>query len=224
VVVGVLHLLFGTGGGETLEGSTEDVVVEDGPVIEEESAPVLAPNPKRETYPRPTPGVPRCRLDRFETTGGAGGQIGLEGRVGLTRRGYPGVPPGTYVEVEEAAPGSGWYSSLSQRDLRDGPSDGWDVWAATEDDLRSWLGPEVPDVDWVTAPLPDEALTRLVGDVDGGWRFRYVSPGGVAAWLHDAEVRGDERSAPGPASRHCGATGSPPRPARGTVSRPRLCR
>lgn len=114
---------------------------------------------------------------------------GFEGRVGLTRREYPGVPSGTYVDVEASVPGSGWYITLSQRDLRDGPSpSGWDIWAETEEDLRSWLGPEVLDVAWVTEPLPDETLAGLVGDGDEGWRFQYVSPDGVAAWLHDADV------------------------------------
>ncbi|WP_052666521.1 hypothetical protein [Nitriliruptor alkaliphilus] len=108
--------------------------------------------------------------------------------MGLTRREYPGVPAGTYVDVEEADPGSGWHIMLTQRDVRDGPSDGWDIWAETEDDLRSWLGPEILDVQWLTEPLPDAPMAGLVSDVDGGWRFQYVSPDGVAAWLHDADV------------------------------------
>jgi hypothetical protein len=121
-------------------------------------------------------------------TGRLVGGSGLEGRVGLTRREYPGVPPGTYVEVEEAVPGSGWYITLTQRDLRDSRSSGWGIWAETEEELTSWLRPEVLDVEWLTEPLPDETVEDLVGDVDEGWSFRYVSPDGVAAWLHDADV------------------------------------
>lgn len=111
-----------------------------------------------------------------------------EGRLGLTRRDHPGVPPGMYVEVERDVSLSGWHIWLTQRDPRDGPSEGWDVWAETEEHLQEWLGPDVLDVEWLTDALPDEVLAGLVGGAAAERRFRYVSPAGVAGWLHDADV------------------------------------
>jgi hypothetical protein len=146
----------------------------------------------------------------------------LEGRVGVTRREYGDAPPGSYVEVEKAGPGSGWYVWLSEEDPRDGPSpSGWNTWAETEEDLSAWLGPELLDVDWLTEPLPDEAFVGLLGDVDEGWRCRYVSPDGVAAWLHDADVSLSEVELVGTVAVVPGLVGSLWEPPRRRSRRPR---
>jgi hypothetical protein len=111
-----------------------------------------------------------------------------EGRIGRTRREADGIAPGTWVQVDPDSSSDGWHLLLTSRDPRDGPGEGWDVWASTEDDVRTWLGPDRLDVAWSTGPLPDRALARLVGTSADGWRFQHVSVEGVAAWLHDADV------------------------------------
>lgn len=112
----------------------------------------------------------------------------LQGRIGRTRRESPGVPLGTYVEVEQDVSRSGWHIWLTQRDPRDGPSEGSDMWADTQEDLRAWLGADELDVEWFTDRLPDETLDRIVGTDAATWRFQYVSPEGAAAVLYGADV------------------------------------
>ena len=117
------------------------------------------------------------------------GAAAYQGRLGRNRRAYGrGVLPGRYVEVEQDDTGSGWRLWLTEQDPRDGPSAGWDLWAETEQDLAEWLGEDGLDVAWLTEPLPDPVLAGLLDHPEHGWRFRYVSPAGAAAWLRGAEV------------------------------------
>jgi hypothetical protein len=68
------------------------------------------------------------------------------GRVGRARSGQD---PGRYVEVTLDESRSGWHIWVTVGDPRQGPSDGWDIWADDVSSVESWLGPESLDVEWL---------------------------------------------------------------------------
>lgn len=70
---------------------------------------------------------------------------GLVGRVrGTDHRGM-------FVEVERDVSESGWHIWLLAKHPKEGPSEGWDIWADTWDDVLEWVGPEHLDVMWEVA-------------------------------------------------------------------------
>ncbi|WP_157041887.1 hypothetical protein [Nitriliruptor alkaliphilus] len=70
-----------------------------------------------------------------------------EGRLGRTRRDDGGAPAGMYLEVERDQSGAGWHVWLNHEHPSRGPSEGWDIWADTAEDVLEWL--RVLDVMWV---------------------------------------------------------------------------
>ncbi len=52
-----------------------------------------------------------------------------------------------YLEVERDQSGAGWHVWLNHEHPSRGPSEGWDIWADTAEDVLEWL--RVLDVMWV---------------------------------------------------------------------------
>lgn len=77
----------------------------------------------------------------------SGESVGIpEGRVGRARSGrYRGM----FVEVERDPSGTGFHIWVLRRHPKEGPSEGWDIWADAPTDLAEWLGPRQMDVEWI---------------------------------------------------------------------------
>lgn len=74
-----------------------------------------------------------------------------EGRLGRVRRAHGDIPAGSYVVVERdglAAAAAGWHLWVTRDDPRDGPTDGWNLWAATREEVKGRL--EEMDVEWLS--------------------------------------------------------------------------
>lgn len=73
------------------------------------------------------------------------------GSVGLVKGGqYDGM----YVEVERAT--DGFHIWLLTRHPDTGPSEGWDIWADTEDDVDEWFASDLAGIRWLAVPAhPD---------------------------------------------------------------------
>ncbi len=68
------------------------------------------------------------------------------GRVGKVRRGPHSE---MYVQVEQDETKYGWHIWLMAAHPAQGPSDGWDIWADTWDQVLEWLDRENLDVQWL---------------------------------------------------------------------------
>lgn len=70
----------------------------------------------------------------------------VAGRIGRVGR---GEHRGMYVQVEADERTSAWHLWLLSRNPELGPSEGWDIWADTWEDVLGWLSPSELDVTWL---------------------------------------------------------------------------
>lgn len=66
-------------------------------------------------------------------------------RIGRSRS---GEHSGEFIGVYAHQGAYGWHIAIQQHDPRLGPSEGWDMWADTWEDVETWVGPDNLDVEW----------------------------------------------------------------------------